>query len=72
MFGVLLRASARRAPERMAEIGGTVGLSAVGMFGQHSGWALAPNGHTLDLLVGGFPANRRSSMTESRHGTSST
>jgi 2-oxoacid dehydrogenases acyltransferase (catalytic domain) len=24
------------------------------MFGRHGGWALAPNGHTLDLLVGGI------------------
>lgn len=64
MFGVLLRASARRAPERMAEMGGTVGLSAVGMFGQHSGWALAPNGHTLDLLVGGI--SRKPALVDDR------
>ncbi|MGY1620230.1 2-oxo acid dehydrogenase subunit E2 [Geodermatophilus sp. SYSU D00691] len=54
LFAALLRYSARRAPERLASMGGTVGLSAVGMFGRHSGWALAPNGHTLDLLVGGL------------------
>ncbi|MGY1736330.1 2-oxo acid dehydrogenase subunit E2 [Geodermatophilus sp. SYSU D00684] len=52
--GALLRFAARRDPERLAGTGGTVGLSAVGMFGRHSGWALAPNGHTLDLLVGGI------------------
>lgn len=54
LFGALLRLSARLNPERMASMGGTVGLSAVGMFGHHSGWALAPNGHTMDLLVGGI------------------
>ena len=53
-FGALLRLSAQLNPGRMASMGGTVGLSAVGMFGHHSGWALAPNGHTLDLLVGGI------------------
>ena len=54
LFGTLLRLSARHNPERMASMGGTVGLSAVGMFGRHSGWAFAPNGHTLDVLVGGI------------------
>jgi pyruvate/2-oxoglutarate dehydrogenase complex dihydrolipoamide acyltransferase (E2) component len=54
LFGGLLRLSARLNPERVASMGGTVGLSAVGMFGRHSGWALAPGGHTLDVLVGGI------------------
>jgi pyruvate/2-oxoglutarate dehydrogenase complex dihydrolipoamide acyltransferase (E2) component len=64
LFGALLRLSARRDPERLARIGGTVGLSAVGMFGKHSGWALAPNGHTLDLLVGGIA--RKPALVEDR------
>jgi pyruvate/2-oxoglutarate dehydrogenase complex dihydrolipoamide acyltransferase (E2) component len=34
---------------------GTVGVSAVGMFGSGSGWGLAaPDGHTLCLIVGGI------------------
>jgi hypothetical protein len=31
------------------------------MFGRHGGWALAANGHTLDLVVGGMSRNLRSS-----------
>jgi hypothetical protein len=64
LFGSLLRLSARYDPERMASRGGTVGLSAVGMFGRHSGWALAPNGHTLDVLVGGIA--RKPTFVEDR------
>ncbi|MBW7882622.1 MAG: 2-oxo acid dehydrogenase subunit E2 [Caldilineaceae bacterium] len=33
---------------------GTVGLTAVGMFGRGSGWGLAPVEHTLCLIVGGI------------------
>lgn len=33
---------------------GTVALSAVGMFGSKSGWGMAPNSHTLGVLVGGI------------------
>jgi hypothetical protein len=33
---------------------GTVTLSAVGMFGNKTGWAIGPNFHPLGLLVGGI------------------
>ena len=33
---------------------GTVGITAVGMFGKGIGWGLAPCGHTLSLIVGGI------------------
>ena len=50
----LMRAAARFNPLAMVAGGGTVGISAVGMFGEHSGWGLAPGGHSLDLVVGGI------------------
>ena len=34
--------------------GDTVGVTAVGMFGNRSGWGVATIGHTLDLVVGGI------------------
>jgi pyruvate/2-oxoglutarate dehydrogenase complex dihydrolipoamide acyltransferase (E2) component len=33
--------------------GGTVGVSAVGMFGTGAGWGIPINDHTLDLTLGG-------------------
>jgi hypothetical protein len=48
----LMRFYMRRWPEGMASKGGTVGITAVGMFGEHSGWGITPNGHSLDLVVG--------------------
>ncbi len=33
---------------------GTVGVTAVGMFGSCGGWGMAPVGHTLCLIVGGI------------------
>jgi pyruvate/2-oxoglutarate dehydrogenase complex dihydrolipoamide acyltransferase (E2) component len=33
---------------------GTVGITAVGMFGKSMGWGLSPGGHTLSLIVGGI------------------
>lgn len=33
---------------------GTVSITAVGMFGEHGGWGLAPVEHTLCLIVGGI------------------
>jgi pyruvate/2-oxoglutarate dehydrogenase complex dihydrolipoamide acyltransferase (E2) component len=34
--------------------GGTVGVSAVGMFGKGAGWGIPVNDHTLDLTLGGI------------------
>ena len=56
LAGALMRSAIRRDPARtwVAQVG-TVGLSAVGMFGKRGGWPLAaPAGHTLCLFVGGI------------------
>jgi hypothetical protein len=52
LFVSLIRFYMRNNPAGMAAKGGTVGITAVGMFGEHSGWGVTPNGHTLDLVVG--------------------
>lgn len=52
LFIALIRAYMRMNPAGMASKGGTVGITAVGMFGEHSGWGITPNGHSLDLVVG--------------------
>ncbi|RPI87948.1 MAG: dehydrogenase [Chloroflexi bacterium] len=52
LFISLIRMYMRHNPAGMASKGGTVGITAVGMFGEHSGWGITPNGHTLDLVVG--------------------
>ncbi len=57
LFGALLRAAKRRDPARfMVALGGTVGVTAVGMFGHGhgSGWGLTPPMHSLGLVVGGI------------------
>jgi hypothetical protein len=54
LFGALLRALQRLDPTIMVALGGTVAVTAVGMFGQHSGWALTPPAHSLMLVVGGI------------------
>jgi 2-oxoacid dehydrogenases acyltransferase (catalytic domain) len=54
LFIALIRLFMRYYPTGMAAKGGTVGITAVGMFGEHTGWGLTPNGHTLDLIVGGI------------------
>ncbi len=52
-FSALIRAAVHRAPTLMADMGGTVGVTAVGMFGQGDvGWGLTPMPHSLDLVVG--------------------
>ncbi len=51
----LLRFIFRRDPTAAVAMGGTVGLSSVGMFGGgHSGWGLSPTTQPLSLLVGGI------------------
>lgn len=53
LFSALLVMAARRDPAVVVSMGGTVGVSAVGMFGAgHSGWGIFPTTHTLDLIVG--------------------
>jgi pyruvate/2-oxoglutarate dehydrogenase complex dihydrolipoamide acyltransferase (E2) component len=41
-------------PQIQKKYGGTVGLTAVGMFGRGSGWGIPLNDHTLDLTLGGI------------------
>jgi pyruvate/2-oxoglutarate dehydrogenase complex dihydrolipoamide acyltransferase (E2) component len=54
LFITLLRAAFRREPTLIVAQAGTVGVTAVGMFGKGSGsgWGLTPTSHTLDLIVG--------------------
>jgi pyruvate/2-oxoglutarate dehydrogenase complex dihydrolipoamide acyltransferase (E2) component len=53
LTGAALRAILRRDPTISAAIAGTVGISAVGMFGEgQGGWGIAPTMHPLDLIVG--------------------
>jgi pyruvate/2-oxoglutarate dehydrogenase complex dihydrolipoamide acyltransferase (E2) component len=44
----------RRNPEVQKKYGGTVGISAVGMFGKGGGWGIPVNDHTLDITLGGI------------------
>ena len=41
-------------PQVQKKYGGTVGISAVGMFGKGSGWGIPINDHTLDITLGGI------------------
>lgn len=51
----LLRFNSRRNPMIAVSMGGTVGLTSVGLFGSgHSGWGLSPTFHPLGLVVGGI------------------
>jgi pyruvate/2-oxoglutarate dehydrogenase complex dihydrolipoamide acyltransferase (E2) component len=43
-----------RFPSVQKKYGGTVGVSAVGMFGKGLGWAIPFNAHTLDITLGGI------------------
>jgi pyruvate/2-oxoglutarate dehydrogenase complex dihydrolipoamide acyltransferase (E2) component len=54
LFVVLLRAAIRRDPTIMVAHAGTVAVTAVGMFGHHSGWGVTPLMHSLMLVVGGI------------------
>src|SRR5947209_18264602 len=54
-FFALVRLGKRRDPARIwVAMAGTVGVTAVGMFGNGAGWGLAPVEHTLSLIVGGI------------------
>jgi pyruvate/2-oxoglutarate dehydrogenase complex dihydrolipoamide acyltransferase (E2) component len=53
LFNVLIRVVMRYAPTIPVSMGGTVGITAVGMFGEgHSGWGIFPVTHVLGLVVG--------------------
>jgi hypothetical protein len=53
MFRALLGWATRRDPTIPVSMSGTVGITAVGMFGKgHSGWGLETTRHSLDLIVG--------------------
>jgi pyruvate/2-oxoglutarate dehydrogenase complex dihydrolipoamide acyltransferase (E2) component len=55
LFIALMKAARRRDPDRfMVAIGGTVGVTSVGMFGKKSGWGLTSMVHSLGLVVGGI------------------
>ena len=57
LFIALLRGMRRRDPTGPAGIvrtGGTVAVSAVGMFGRRSGWGFLPTPYSLMLVVGGI------------------
>jgi hypothetical protein len=56
LFNALVRMAKRRDPAgTWVAMAGTVGVSAIGMFGNGSGWGLAaPAGHSLCLFVGGI------------------
>ncbi len=52
-FKALMRMATRRDPTLFTSQAGTVGVSAVGMFGEgQGGWGIAPMQHSLSLLVG--------------------
>jgi pyruvate/2-oxoglutarate dehydrogenase complex dihydrolipoamide acyltransferase (E2) component len=44
----------RTYPQVQRKFAGTVGVSAVGMFGDGGGWGIPINAHTLDLTIGGI------------------
>jgi chloramphenicol O-acetyltransferase len=55
LFGAFLRAVTRRDPAgTTVRLAGTVGVTAVGMFGLRSGWGLVPMVQSLGLIVGGI------------------
>ena len=52
LFGALLRAATRRNPALSVAVQGTVGVTAVGMFGRGlGGWGVTPPSHSVDLVV---------------------
>lgn len=53
LFNALLGMTVRRDPTIHVSMAGTVGVTAIGMFGKgHSGWGLETTRHSLDLIVG--------------------
>jgi hypothetical protein len=64
LFGGLLRAMWRHDPTRAVAKGGTVAVTAVGMFGHSCGWGVVPLAHTLGLVVGSIA--RKPAVVEDR------
>jgi pyruvate/2-oxoglutarate dehydrogenase complex dihydrolipoamide acyltransferase (E2) component len=64
LFGALIKAANLRDPTVTVAIGGTVGVTAVGMFGSGSGWGLVPFAQSLGLVVGGIA--RKPAVVEDR------
>jgi pyruvate/2-oxoglutarate dehydrogenase complex dihydrolipoamide acyltransferase (E2) component len=66
LFVALLRAAIRLDPTITVAQAGTVGVTAVGMFGKghSSGWGLTPPMHSLFLIVGGIA--RKPAVVEDR------
>ena len=54
LFSALINAVRRYDPTISVKLGGTVAVTAVGMFGKHSGWGLVPFPQSLGLVVGGI------------------
>jgi pyruvate/2-oxoglutarate dehydrogenase complex dihydrolipoamide acyltransferase (E2) component len=54
LFSALMNAIRRRDPSISVRLGGTVAVTAVGMFGKHCGWGLVPFPQSLGLIVGGI------------------
>jgi pyruvate/2-oxoglutarate dehydrogenase complex dihydrolipoamide acyltransferase (E2) component len=53
LFNGLFELIVRRDPTIPVSLGGTVGVTAVGMFGEgHSGWGIFPTNQVLGLVVG--------------------
>jgi len=53
LFIALLRMAVRRDPTIPVSMAGTVGVTAVGMFGKgHGGWGIYTTAHSLELVVG--------------------
>lgn len=44
----------RTYPQVQKKYGGTVGVTAVGMFGKGAGWGIPINDHTIDITLGGI------------------
>jgi hypothetical protein len=66
----LIWTSALRNPYRRKRLTGTVGMTAMSMFGHGTGWGIAPMSHTLTLLVGGLarkPGGGDTSPAEREH-----
>ncbi len=53
LFKALLGLASRRDPTIFMSMGGTVGITSIGMFGEgHSGWGVFPVNYSLGLVVG--------------------
>jgi pyruvate/2-oxoglutarate dehydrogenase complex dihydrolipoamide acyltransferase (E2) component len=54
LFKSFFRLVVSNNPNLIISMGGTVGISSVGMFGKgHAGWGISDGTHALDLVVGG-------------------